>query len=208
MKVTVSGFSGAVNAPHPKLLPETVGTVSWNQKPGRGDFRPWRDPLDVATVPAGRKTIYRFGRDVAEDGRYWMSWTGIVHAVRGMVADDTTERTYYTGDGFPKWTDNTIALAGGTYPAAWRKLGVPCAHFRAHGGGFGRQQHGHRGALLRLHLCDGQGRGERARAGIGRTDGANGRDSQYHGHSGAAGWRLHDQPGADLPHADRNDRDR
>ena len=77
MKVTVSGFSGAVNAPHPKLLPETVGTVSWNQKPGRGDFRPWRDPLDVATVPAGRKTIYRFGRDVAEDGRYWMSWTGM-----------------------------------------------------------------------------------------------------------------------------------
>lgn len=125
MKVTVSGFSGAVNAPHPKLLPETVGTVSWNQKPGRGDFRPWRDPLDVATVPSGRKTIYRFGRDVAEDGRYWMSWTGIVHAVRAMVADDTTERTYYTGDGFPKWTDNTIALAGGTYPAAWRKLGVP-----------------------------------------------------------------------------------
>lgn len=125
MKVTVSGFSGAVNAPHPKLLPEAVGTVSWNQKPGRGDFRPWRDPLDVATVPAGRKTIYRFGRDVAEDGRYWFSWTGIVHAVRAMVADDTTERTYYSGDGFPKWTDNTIALAGGTYPAAWRKLGVP-----------------------------------------------------------------------------------
>lgn len=126
MKITVSGFAGAVNAPHPKLLPDTAGTVSWNQKPGRGDFRPWREPLDVATVPVARKTIYRFGRDVAEDGRYWFSWPGIVHAVRGMVADDTTERTYYTGDGFPKWTDNTIALAGGgSYPAAWRKLGVP-----------------------------------------------------------------------------------
>ncbi|WP_159917927.1 hypothetical protein [Pantoea sp. 18069] len=125
MKITVSGFTGAVNAPHPKLLPDTAGTVSWNQKPGRGDFRPWREPLEVATVPAARKTIYRFGRDVAEDGRYWFAWTGTVHAVRGMLADDTTERTYYSGDGFPKWTDNTIALAGGSYPAAWRKLGVP-----------------------------------------------------------------------------------
>ena len=125
MKITVSGFAGAINALHPKLLPETVGTMSWNQKPGRGDFRPWREPLDVAMVPVGRKTIYRFGRDVAEDERYWFAWTGVVHAVRGMVADDTSERTYYTGDGSPKWTDNTIALAGGVYPAAWRKLGVP-----------------------------------------------------------------------------------
>lgn len=125
MKVTVAGFTGAINALHPKLLPESAGTVSWNQKPGRGDFRPWREPLDVATVPAARRTIYRFGRDVAEDGRYWFSWPGIVHAVRGMVGDDTSERTYYTGDGFPKWTDNTIALAGSAYPAAWRKLGVP-----------------------------------------------------------------------------------
>lgn len=125
MKMTVSGFMGAVNAPHPKLLPDTVGTVSWNQKPGRGDFRPWREPRDVAMVPGARQTIYRFGRDVAEDGRYWFSWPGIVHTVRGMLAEDATERTYYSGDGFPKWTDNTIALAGSTYPAAWRKLGVP-----------------------------------------------------------------------------------
>ncbi|NYW24490.1 hypothetical protein C6506_28775, partial [Escherichia coli] len=95
------------------------------QKPGRGDLRPWRNPATVATVPAGRQTIYRMGRDVASDANYWLSWTGVVHAVRGFDTADTTERTYYTGDGAPKVTDNTIALASAPYPTASRPLGLP-----------------------------------------------------------------------------------
>jgi hypothetical protein len=125
MRLLFHGFRGENRALHPKLLPDTVGTVSRNANPVRGDLRPWRAPLAVATVPGGRNTIYRMGRDVASDALYWLSWTGIVHAVRGLIADDTSERTYYTGDGVPKWTDNTIALASGAYPTAWRQLGVP-----------------------------------------------------------------------------------
>ncbi|GHC72627.1 hypothetical protein GCM10007320_08630 [Pseudorhodoferax aquiterrae] len=125
MRLLLQGFKGENRALHPKLLPETVGTLSRNQNPARGDLRPWRAPLQVSAVPAGRSTIYRMGRDVASDANYWLSWAGTVHAVRGMVADDTTERTYYTGDGFPKYTDNTIGLASTPYPSAWRRLGVP-----------------------------------------------------------------------------------
>lgn len=125
MRLNLTGFQGEARAPHPKLLAETVGTTSRNQNPVRGDLRPWHQPLQVATVPAGRQSIYRMGRDVHSDSMYWLSWTGVVHAVRGMIADDTTERTYYTGDGIPKWTDNTIALASTPYPTAWRQLGVP-----------------------------------------------------------------------------------
>ncbi|WP_230685400.1 hypothetical protein, partial [Streptococcus pneumoniae] len=34
--------------------------------------------------------------------------------------------TYYTGDGTPKWTDNSIGLTGGPpYPQASRELAVP-----------------------------------------------------------------------------------
>ncbi|MDB5895447.1 MAG: hypothetical protein JWQ88_2978 [Rhodoferax sp.] len=125
MRLTLAAWQGEARALHPKLLPDAVGTLSRNQNPVRGDLRPWHDPLAVATVPAGRQTIYRMGRDAPSDSLYWLSWTGVVHAVRGMIGDDTTERTYYTGDGVPKWTDNTIALASTPYPTAWRQLGVP-----------------------------------------------------------------------------------
>jgi hypothetical protein len=125
MKITISGFVGANKALQPKLLPDEVGVESLNQKPGRGDMRPWKQPNTVATVPASRQTIYRMGRDVASDANYWLSWTTVVHAVRGYNTGDTTERTYFTGSGDPKWTDNTIALAGAPYPTATRHLGVP-----------------------------------------------------------------------------------
>ena len=123
--IRLSGFAGENRALHPMLLPDSVGVTSRNQKPGRGDFRPWKQPSTVATVPAGRQTIYRMGRDVASDSNYWLSWTGVVHAVRGFDVEDTTERTYYTGDGAPKVTDNTIALASAPYPTASRPLGIP-----------------------------------------------------------------------------------
>lgn len=125
MKIVLAGFTGENRAVHPTLLPEGAGVSSRNQKPGRGDLRPLRNPLDVATVPSGRSTIYRMGRDVASDADYWFSWTGVVHAMRGFITEDTTERTFYTGDGIPKQTDNTIALASTPYPTAWRALGVP-----------------------------------------------------------------------------------
>ena len=123
-----TGFAGENRALHPKLLPEAAGTLSRNQKPGRGDLRPWKNPAQVATVPSGRKTIYRMGRDVASDSTYWLSWPSVVHAVRGFDATDTTERTYYTGDGVPKVTYNTSL--DGVDPqdnpsTNWRPLGIP-----------------------------------------------------------------------------------
>lgn len=120
-----AGFAGENRALHPKRLRDEVCAVSRGQKPGRGDLRPWRNPLPVATVAAGRKTIYRMGRDVASDSQYWLSWTGIVHAIRGFSSDDTTEQTFYTGDGAPKVTNNVIGLASAPYPTASRPMGIP-----------------------------------------------------------------------------------
>lgn len=125
MRFIVTGFAGAVKARESKLLADTVGVDSFNQKPGRGDLRPWRQPLTVATVPSGRKTIYRMGRDVVSDSDYWLSWSSVVHAIRGFLASDTTERTYFTGSGTPKVTDNTIGLTSPPYPTTARELGVP-----------------------------------------------------------------------------------
>lgn len=123
--IRVAVFAGENRALNPKLLPDTVGVLSRNQKPGRGDLRPWKTPATVATVPAGRKTIYRMGRDVASDSNYWLSWSSKVHSVRGFDVEDTTERTYYTGDGVPKVTDNIMALSSAPYPTTFRPLGLP-----------------------------------------------------------------------------------
>lgn len=125
--IRLSGFGGENRALHPFLLPDTVGVQSTNQKPGRGDLRPWKAPLNVATVPAGRKTIYRMGRDVASDTNYWLSWPTVVHAVRGPNAEDSDERTYFSGSGTPKWTDRAKALSStsNSMPTSSRELGVP-----------------------------------------------------------------------------------
>jgi hypothetical protein len=118
--IRIAGFYGENRALHPKALPDGVGTVSLNQYPGRSDFRPIQAPLTVATAAgAGYQTIYRMGRDAPSDTGVWLGWNTIVHAVRGFISADTTERTYYTGDGVPKWTDNL------KYLTAPRPLGVP-----------------------------------------------------------------------------------
>jgi hypothetical protein len=121
----IAGFSGAALALHPKLLADTVGVDSRNHKPGRGDLRPWRLPLAVYTVPIGTETIYRMGRELASDTLYWLTWPTVVHAIHGFISGDTTERTFYTGDGPPKQTSNAIGLEDTPYPSAWRLLGIP-----------------------------------------------------------------------------------
>lgn len=127
MALSIKGFFGANKSLDPKLYPDSVGVESLNQRPGKGDLRPWREPLQVATIPTSpqRRTIWRMGQDSSNDGQYWLSWPGVVHAIRGFDPEDPTERTYYTGDGTPKWTDNTIALASAPYPTAARELAVP-----------------------------------------------------------------------------------
>jgi hypothetical protein len=49
-----------------------------------------------------------------------------VDVVKAPIDGDTSERTYFTGDGYPKKTDNTLMASGGTaYPMNAYKLGVP-----------------------------------------------------------------------------------
>lgn len=126
--ITVSGFQGAITSLDDRLLPDNVGVDSQNTRPGYSDLRPWNNPSTVASVPSGtpRQTIYRIGQDVASSANYWLQWTTVVHAVRGFENPDPSERTYFTGSGGPKWTDNNIGLSGGApYPQATRDLGVP-----------------------------------------------------------------------------------
>jgi hypothetical protein len=166
MKLTLGVFSGAVKALHPKLVGDTAGVDSLNQKPGRGDLRPWRQPLHAATVPASAPDHLPHGPRREERRQYWLSWTTRVHVVRGYDGADTTERTYFTGSGTPKWIDNTFALAAAAR-TRWRRASWACRRpslrwwpLRAT-----TAPARHRKPLLHLHLRQRQGRRERARAG-------------------------------------------
>lgn len=125
MKLTIAGFAGANLKDQAKLLPESVGVNSINQRPGGGDLQPWKDPLSVATVPGSQKTLYRFGRDVASDSQYWFTLPGVGHFVRGFISSDSSERTYYTGADVPRVTDNVLGISSAPYPTTSRILGIP-----------------------------------------------------------------------------------
>lgn len=71
-------------------------------------------------------SIYRFGQDINEDGRYWFEFTADTDVVRGAIAGDTEERTYLADGVKPKKTNNVLGLTGGTnYPVATYDLAVP-----------------------------------------------------------------------------------
>lgn len=123
----ITTFRGANKKLKPRLLPDASATVATNVRLTSGDLSPWRTPVSVASAPGGTLGLYRMGRDVPNDASYWLTFTAYVDVVRGLVANDSTERTIYTGGGAttPRWTDNTMALASPPYPTAWRILGVP-----------------------------------------------------------------------------------
>ena len=73
------------------------------------------------------KTIYRYGQDVASDSLYWFHWADDVCVVRGPIAADTTERTYFTGDSTfptPRMTVFDVATSGATCPTVSYRMGI------------------------------------------------------------------------------------
>jgi hypothetical protein len=122
-----SEFIGANQRLHPKRLPEGVGVNALNLRPGSADLRGWR--AANVTVTTGGETplisLYRMNRAVASDTGDFLQWSTDVDVVRSLIGNDSTEEIYYTGDGAPKRTDNTLALPAAPGPAAWRWLGIP-----------------------------------------------------------------------------------
>lgn len=111
----------------PELLPDNMAQLANNAILHRGGVAPLKTPVTVATPTKSgtKKSIHRFGISQPES-QYWFSWTAPVNVARGPIAGDTTERTYFSGDGLPKKTDFSLAtLSGTSYPVAAYDLGVP-----------------------------------------------------------------------------------
>ena len=108
--IILRAFGGMAPSANDKAINEAQAVYAQNLNQRFTDFRPLPIPATAGTATAG-ETLYRF-----ESSGGFITRAGQVNFVRGPIPTDTTERTYYTGDGVPSVTDS-----GGSV----RQLGVP-----------------------------------------------------------------------------------
>lgn len=128
--ISLTNFSGVAPRVSPNKLAPGVAQVADNVRLLAGTLDAWTASLPVVSglASGATSTIYRFGRDLTSDTQYWFHWTADVDVVKGAIANDQTERTYFTHPTLgPRMTYNTLALTGGSgdYPYASYPLGVP-----------------------------------------------------------------------------------
>ena len=129
--ITVNKFSGVSPMTPPRYLSNEAAQTALNCPVWKGSLQPIKGALELTPSPLTKsgniKSIYRFGQSETNQLNYWFHWATDVDVVQGFIAGDTTERTYYTGDGNPKVTNATMALTGGgtDYPIASYDIGVP-----------------------------------------------------------------------------------
>ncbi len=116
----IDRFRGTVPKVSPRLLAQGYGQVARNCRLGSGDLEPLKALKEITSTTATTKTICRYGD-------HWLSWESEVDVVPGPIAADTSRRTIYTGDGYPRQIDQSTALAAGigSYPRASYRLGIP-----------------------------------------------------------------------------------
>lgn len=125
--ITIRSFGGIAPSTPPRYLAEGQAQIATNCPVFKGSIQPLRDvssSLLTLSKPGTPKTIYRFGQDTISDTDYWFHWTTDVDVCRSQIAGDTSEWTFFTGDGTPKATYAALALSGSNYPTAHRPLGL------------------------------------------------------------------------------------
>lgn len=129
--ITVNNFSGVSPMTPPRYLENQSAQVAQNCPVWMGPLSPITGALALTPSPLTKsgniKSIYRFGQSETNQLNHWFHWTTDVDVVQGFIAGDTTERTYFTGDGNPKVTNASLGLSGGgsDYPIAAYDIGVP-----------------------------------------------------------------------------------
>lgn len=120
-------FAGMKPRQAPELLQPGEAALARNVRLDGGDMEPWNEPSDVlALTSVGAVTsIYRYGQDSSSETQYWFQFTTDVNVLKGPIDDDTEERTYWTGDGYPKKTKASLALGVAPYPSASLRMGLP-----------------------------------------------------------------------------------
>lgn len=128
--ISLTKFSGVAPRVSPNKLSPDMAQTATNVRLVAGTLNSWKNSVTVASgMSAGAQTtIYRYGQDLYSDSQYWFDWDVDVDVVKGAIANDQTERTYFTHPTLgARITYNTLALTGGSgaYPYNSYPLGVP-----------------------------------------------------------------------------------
>ena len=125
---SLKSFGGIAPVVPARYLQDNQAQTAMNCPVFQGSIQAIADlGASVADLPKTGtiKSLYRFGQDTVSDNNYWFHWTSDVDVCRSQIAGDTSEWTFFTGDGGPKATYNSLALSGSSYPTATRPLGIP-----------------------------------------------------------------------------------
>ena len=118
-----------------RKLPPGEAQTAQNLKLGSGDLEAWPENRLVVAVdePYVTRAIYLY-EDSNSGLLYWLQWGSYVDVTPGPIKGDDLDRVYYTGDGPPKITWNTLQTAP-PYPSVGYELGVPKPLTRLEGTG-------------------------------------------------------------------------
>lgn len=124
--IYIPTFGGEIPRADDHLLDPKHAQQAQNVKLGSGALQTYRQPLAVFTpVKAAVTSMFRI---VQAGLDYWLLWAEDVNAVPGPIANDATNRVYYTGQSTPRKTNYVLATNGGLTtecPNDYLELGVP-----------------------------------------------------------------------------------
>jgi hypothetical protein len=126
--IGVRSFIGMLPMQGPESLPNEAAQLALNCRLEGSDLEPWNDTLDVLTLTSLNPvaSIYRFNIASSSETQFWFQFDTDVDVVKGPIAGDVEERTYWTGDGsYPKKANNAIATGSAPYPTTHFRLGIP-----------------------------------------------------------------------------------
>lgn len=130
MKISIGtqGFRGEMPGVDPTLLPDNNATIAFNCRLLTGALMPLRAPLDYVTVQKSgiQQSLYRYNAVAGDmNSGSIFTWPEVVDMVRGPVRENTQELSYFTGDAYPKITDESLATEGSVWPGNAYRLGIP-----------------------------------------------------------------------------------
>jgi len=122
--IHIRGFGGEIPRTSSRLLADNLASAALNAKLWSGEIRPFYNHLQISDLAKAEdlQRIYLY------QDKYWCHWPEAVSVVRGPVAGDTKERTYFSdpANGAKVFNSDLVAQGGGlAYPVASYKLGVP-----------------------------------------------------------------------------------
>lgn len=119
MRLLIDSFAGMVPIIEASKRPVNNADTCENCRFDSGSLSAYGGLSAIpATIRNPSQSIYLY------QGNYWFSWTNDVDVVASPINDDAYARVYFTGDGYPKMTANTVATGSGTMPAISYRLGV------------------------------------------------------------------------------------